>query len=270
MRFGHVALRDGHEAGDPRLRRQQVVERIVEPPRSFGVGGPIADGQQAATLVVQQPEVHLVGEASGALSELFEPRGVHGLRRRRLLERGDQFAQTAGERDQGGREVAAVDRRNIARRQRRQALGVVPVEEMAVESFEPFDCGQRPVDPCDEVAGVDESEIARGKGGEQTHADIGGRRAMRDHRRRRVLKIVRRQAVIVSAVEGFEISPRLPGELSQPFAILVADGQLPACHRPAERMREQWRDHPQHQDRQRRRQRARPQRRDRDQRRRGE
>ena len=62
----HVALRDGDEARQPRLRRQQVVERRVEPPGTLGVGQAIADREDAAPPVVEEVEPHGVGERDGA------------------------------------------------------------------------------------------------------------------------------------------------------------------------------------------------------------
>ena len=54
----HVALGDRDEARQARFRGQQVVERVVEPPRAVGVGEPVADREDPAAPVVEHVEPH--------------------------------------------------------------------------------------------------------------------------------------------------------------------------------------------------------------------
>ena len=78
------------------------------------------------------------------------------------------------------REVAAVHRGHVGRRQRRQRPRVVPVEQVAFERSSRSIVVERPVDPLHELGVVDESEVVRGERGEQAEADVGRRRAVRD------------------------------------------------------------------------------------------
>ena len=72
MRLRDVALGDRDEAGQPRFGREQIVVRGVEAAGAFGVRRAVADRQQAALLVVEQAEVHAVGEHRRALREALE------------------------------------------------------------------------------------------------------------------------------------------------------------------------------------------------------
>ena len=62
----HLAARDGDEAREPRLGREQVVVRGIEPARPLGVGEPEADREDAARAVVEERPVHRVGERVAA------------------------------------------------------------------------------------------------------------------------------------------------------------------------------------------------------------
>ena len=64
-----------------------------------------------------------------------------------------RLAQPLGERHQRAREVAAVDGRHVARRERRQALRVVPVEQVALEALQALHGRERSVDPLRESLG---------------------------------------------------------------------------------------------------------------------
>ena len=57
-----VALGNGDEAGQPRFRRQQIVEGGVESSRTLGVGEAVPDREDAPPAVVQEVEPHGVGE----------------------------------------------------------------------------------------------------------------------------------------------------------------------------------------------------------------
>ncbi len=66
-----VALGDGDEARQARFGGEQVVERVVEAPGTFGVGEPIADREDAAAPVVEHVEAHVVGQPRRAARERF-------------------------------------------------------------------------------------------------------------------------------------------------------------------------------------------------------
>ncbi len=244
----HVALGDGDEAGEPRFRRQQIVERAVGAARTVGVGEPVADREDAPAAIVEEAEPHLVGEQRGAARQRVQDRLVllvwlggpaHAgdrspapesrrrdrrrprrrsasarprampasccpsatqwcaARRSRIASRAaaaicarealivvtvaarrrspgsldeasrqhlggvdqaletlrsvcgcvDELQQALRQGDQRAGEVAAVDRRDVVRPQRRQRRRVVPVQEVAVVALEALERGQRPVEP---------------------------------------------------------------------------------------------------------------------------
>ena len=132
VRLRHVALGDGEEAGEPRLGGEQVVERRIEPARVLGVGEAVADREQLPLRVEEEAEVHRVEERGGARRQ----------RRRDVAQPDRQRQQRAGQ-------VAAVHRRDVGRRQRRQRPRVVPVEQVAFVPLQPLDGRQRLVDPAD-------------------------------------------------------------------------------------------------------------------------
>ena len=106
------------------------------------------------------------------------------------------------------REVAAVDGRDIRRRQRRQRPGVMPVEQMSLEFLQSLDCRQRLVDPTEELRRVDELEVVGSEGREETEADVGRRRAVGDHPLGTDLDVVRRQEVVFGTDQLVEERPR--------------------------------------------------------------
>src|SRR5205823_285122 len=101
-----------------------------------------ADGEDLPLLVVEEPETHGVGEGGGAVGQLVEGRRV---RRLTGIQPARQRAQAGGQRHQRAGEVAAVDRRDVARQQRRERLRVVPVEQVPFVALQPLDGGQRRV-----------------------------------------------------------------------------------------------------------------------------
>ncbi len=60
---GNVALRDCHEAGEPRLGGEKIVAAGVE----RAVGHPVSDREQLAVLIEQKPEVHGKRHRAGLL-----------------------------------------------------------------------------------------------------------------------------------------------------------------------------------------------------------
>ena len=70
--LGDVAFGDRDEAGEPRFRRQQIVERGVQTARALRVGEAIADREDSATTIVQKLEPHPVCEGGGPLGESNE------------------------------------------------------------------------------------------------------------------------------------------------------------------------------------------------------
>ena len=131
----HVALGDGQEAEQARLRSQQVVVALVE----RVVVDPQADVEQVALGVVQALKIHGGAQRLAALGDRFQ-------RVRRCSAAGSSAGilvckGAAGlcHSQQVPRHVAAVYARHIGRRHRSQRLRVVPVVEMALMFVELVD-----------------------------------------------------------------------------------------------------------------------------------
>ena len=235
VRFRKLAARDRDEAGEPRLRSQQVVVRRVQMPRALLVREPIADREDPALRVVEEPEAGALGERGGAPSELVET----GL------------VQPFGERHQRSDEVAAVHGRDVAGRQRSQALGVVPVEQMAFVPLEALDRRERRVDPRRELVAADEAEVVSGERRQQPHADVRRRGPVGHPGLRRLLEVVGGQAVVVGSHEGLEVAPGVAGDAREERAVLGGEIDLRLRRRPAEHVRDERRGGPEREHRQR-------------------
>ena len=80
---GCVALRDREQAGEARLRCEQVVVMRVQPVGAHVV----ADVEQSKVLVVERREIHRQGQGLSLLGHLRERRGQSGCRLLALIER---------------------------------------------------------------------------------------------------------------------------------------------------------------------------------------
>ncbi len=127
-------------------------------------------------------------------------------------------------------EVAAVHGRDVARPQRGERRRVVPVEQMPLVPLEPLAGVEGVRGAFDQLAGRDEAEVARGEGREQTHADVGGRRAAREVLAGRLLEVVGRQPVIVGTDEHLEVVPGLAGEAAQLRAAREGPARAVSAH----------------------------------------
>ncbi|MCY1390256.1 hypothetical protein D9M71_50720 [compost metagenome] len=141
------------------------------------------------------------------------------------------FLAGIGQHDQVSGEIATVHRRYVARVQRAQVAGVVPVEEVPLEARQLLHAGERGFQPFDGFQAAGPAEIARGDRGQQVQADVGRRRAMRHHRLRLLLEVVRRQVVLLRRDEGFEEAPGTPGDQPQLGAVGRQQGALPVERR---------------------------------------
>jgi hypothetical protein len=115
----------------------------------------------------------------------------------------------AGARDdeQMAGEIAAVDRRDVARIERAQIGGGVPVVEMAAVALQPLHRGEGRLEPLHRFGRADPAEIAGGDDREQIQAHVGRRGAPRERRLRILLEIVRRQRMVRGRHEGLEKAP---------------------------------------------------------------
>ncbi len=110
VQLGNVAFRNGDEARQARFGGQEVVVGVVQAARPFGVGEAIADREEVPPRVVEEPEAHAVEQRRRARRRPLEARAV--LRRGGAV---GQPPQPDGEREERGREVAAVHRGHVAR-----------------------------------------------------------------------------------------------------------------------------------------------------------
>src|ERR1700687_4388862 len=109
-------------------------------------------------------------------------------------------------------QVPAINGRDIKGNKRPQVLRVVPIEEMALMTFEIFDRGDRGLEALDHLRDSQPSELASGRDGDQIQSDIGRRRAVSDYGLGNLLKIVRRQLMVRGCDERLEKSPGLTGD----------------------------------------------------------
>ena len=138
---------------------------------------------------------------------------------RRIQRGAGQLKAGAGYGKQMGSEVAAVHGGDIARQQRLQALGVIPVEEVAVVALHPGQRGRGRFQAHQQILGADPAELPRTGGAEQIKADVGGRGPVGEHLERRRLKVVRGQVVVAFAHAALEKPPGVTRNVLQQFAV---------------------------------------------------
>ncbi len=120
-----------------------------------------------------------------------------------------ELAAGLSQRPEVGREVAAVDGGDVARREGRERGGVVPVEDVPGVELERVDRGERVLDARRQLAEGDVAEVAGGHGGEQVEADVGGRGPVGEDALGVLLVVVRRQPVVRGGHEHVEEAPGL-------------------------------------------------------------
>ena len=112
--------------------------------------------------------------------------------------------------------------------------GVVPVQQVPLVALQPFDRGQRRVDPANQLRRLDESEIVSGERREKTEADVGRRRPVCDSELDVHLHVVWRKRVVGGPVEGLEVPPRLPRDAAEELAIGRRQRGAPSGRRAAQ------------------------------------
>ena len=146
--------------------------------------------------------------------------------------------------------IAAINRGDVFRLQRPQVLRAVPIVEMSQMTLHRAHrgkCGLQPVGGLDQA---DPAEVDRRDNRQQIQPKIGRRRAMRDHRRRIFLEIVRRQIVVGSRDKGLKEAPGAAGDQPQVLGILLVERRAERFRpRQADPARDQWGDQPQQQQR---------------------
>ena len=135
-----------------------------------------------------------------------------------------QQARTQGEQVAG--EVAAVHRRDVARKQRPQRLRVVPVVEMALVTFERRHGGEGVGRALDQPSGREIAEIVGGQVRQQRQSHIGRRGAVRNGGSAIFLEVVRRQPMVGRADEVIEEGPGPPRQHAQEGQLSDREGGL--------------------------------------------
>ena len=131
----------------------------------------------------------------------MKPREEHAINDRRA---GDCRRQRAFERQQIAGEIAAVDGRDVRRRERDQANRVVPVVEVSSISRQLQKRRERRFEAADHFGEAEVSKIAGGQRGDQLQADVGRRRTVRDQLFAIFLDVVGDEPVIARPDEVFE------------------------------------------------------------------
>ena len=125
------------------------------------------------------------------------------------------------ERHEASREVAAVDRGDVARQERLEVLRLVPVEEVPLVVREALDALERAAHAQRQLARAEVAEVVRRERREEHHADVRRRRAVGRLLARLLLVVVDGEPLVVRAHEHVEEAPRPAGKQPQ-LAPLVA------------------------------------------------
>ncbi|MCY1303784.1 hypothetical protein D9M70_535090 [compost metagenome] len=173
---------------------------------------------------------------------------VHGVRQAvaGIWRRGNRpFFAGIGDHDQVCGQVAAVDRRNVGRMQRLQALCLVPVVEVAPVARQLAHCSERRFHALDRLGGAGPAEVARSDGRQQVEPDIGWRGPVRHDGSGCLLEVVGWQHVVRRRDEGFEEAPGAAcGEAQRKRVGLRQDEPAPNGRRTAAPQGKGWRRQP--------------------------
>jgi hypothetical protein len=148
-----------------------------------------------------------------------------------------QLLETLRDDQQRRRQVAAVDGGDVARKERRQRRGVVPVQEMSLMALERLDGAQRRLEAEEQPFRGQVPQIVRRHRREERHPDVGRRGAMRDATglaALALLEVVGRQPAIGLGDEGLEVAPGRAGGQPQPRLLVVAQVPDARADRQAE------------------------------------
>ncbi len=159
----------------------------------------------------------------------------------------DQAEQARAQHQQVPGEVAAVDERHVARVQRLQGAGVVPVEEVAAVALEAVEGVERGGGALEQARQRDVAEVVGGEVGEQPQADVGRRGAVGDHLGGELLHVVGRQVVVLVADEGLEEAPGLARQALQELDLPGRQAVALRAQRAADEPRHRRRAAPQQQ-----------------------
>jgi len=185
----HIALGDSPQAGQPRLRGQQIVKTGVK----CAVRHPVTDVQQALARVVQKTELRLGRQLAATRGKGLQP-GRYGsfYVGLRIVQ---QCVTRACQGEQMATQIAAVHRGNVSGLQYLQRTRVVPVEEVPSVALQRVERVQGGFTARQQLCSVDPAERTRARYRQQIQTHVGGRGPFGHHGARNGLHIVRGQVV---------------------------------------------------------------------------
>ncbi len=146
---------------------------------------------------------------------------------------------------QAAEEVARIHGGNVCRRQHREMMRVIPVQQVAAEPGHLLDGAQRVAGAYQQLLRVDVTQVVGGDVGDEQQTDVGGRTPVRHHAFGALLEVIRGQPVVLGAHESLEEQPRAACDTAQMRAVvgtqlLDGDGaRTPGDHTDL------WREQPQ-------------------------
>ena len=257
LHLGDVERGLGHELG----RRVPHRLRLL----GDGVGERLPGGEQAGDAGVPRRDAagrplgqDLGDRVAGVARRSGRGLGHLGERVAEAVEHAEARPRSLGgleepllERDQRPREVAGVDRGDVARRHHGARLGAVPVVEVPLVALQGLDRVQHLAEADQLVAARDVAEVARRLDGVERQADVGRRRAAGEALRGLHLEVVRRQPAVAFGEDGVEEAPRPPGDRPQADAVARRERVLVAVDVAADVARDPGRRDPGRRERER-------------------
>ena len=225
------------------LREQSApLEHSRRPPREVRT--------QAAELALQGARraaaverVHLRLEQADGIVEALEHAAVDdrcGLGKQR---------QTRAERQEVAREVAAVDRRDIGGRQRRERARVVPIVEVPAIPLHAQQRVERRLEPIEDAGVAEISEIAGGHRRQELQSDVGRRRPVGDDVLAILLVVVGDQPMVARPDQLLEEAPRAACDQTELAPLALAELCLAMRQRQSREIDDHRRDEPQDENR---------------------
>src|SRR3990172_4251849 len=153
-----------------------------------------------------------------------------------------ELLQRVFEGPQRTKKIPAIDRRDVARFERRERLYVIPVEKMTFVPLQPVEGRHGVRQILDDLVQREIPEVMGRDRAEHPKADIGGAGAPRQLIPMRDPIVIGVKPGSLFADEVRKITPRLPCDLPEKPQILVGqNGELPLCARPeGERPAQEW------------------------------
>ena len=235
-----VTLRNRDEARQPRLRRQKIVRRRIEP-----VGALVeADSEKLALLVKEKREVHLERHRPRPLGDVVQGRGIARRIVLAVVRATRDLAARCGRRDEMASEIAGIDGRDVRRFEHPQVRKAIPIVKMAAQPAHRRHRRERTLETLDHLAARDESQVECGNRREQLKAEVCWRCTIGHDGSWRLLKIVGRKPLSVRIHEMIEEVPMPLAVAEHCRALRRRELQLGARHGSTEAVGDEWRRRP--------------------------